>query len=970
MNAAVIDVLQRAGSQDPSVLKPAEQMLREWETQSGFYTALYNVFSNHTLPVNVRWMALLCFKNAEEEKEFLRRSLIASFDEPINQLATHLAVVIGKIARLDCPREWGTLVPTLLEVIRGENSIAKHRALLTLHHVVKTLASKRLLADIKLFEQLTTNMFNFILNIWNTYTESFFILASNAAVPENQIQEALEMALLSLRILRKLTVNGFYNISKSEDAMMFLKVIFSKAKICLECRKTLMCRGFQVESLEKFIIHLTKVLNGALNNHPKCYVEFIPASLEFTFFYCFTEDGKPLTFEKFVIQCLNLMKAILIHSDYRKITAADVNCQKDDVAQRVHQLKQEFFTPEVLKEICSKLVTHYFLLTQEDLQMWDTDPENFAVEDSRESWKYNLRVCTQTVFLSIFPQSINVMSSVLMDLMQRYHQPVDPNDWRAILMKDAVYLAVGLVAFDLYDEVNFDQWFSTTLRQELEVKSNNYRIIKRRVCWLIGQWTRVKLSEKLIPELYKLMIKALSSDEDLVVRLEASNTLKQALDDFQFHIDEFMPFLETTFLLLFNLLREVTECDTKMQVLYVLSFVIERVGNDIRPYIGPLSAYLPQLWEISEKHNMMRCAIISTLVHYVKALRSECIIVEPMIVSMVGLSCDLNQDAHVYLMEDGLELWLALLENIATPTPGIMELVQNMPAVLDFGLDQVTFKPAINIIQAYILLSPQNFVGELGSRIIKGIKSIMSDLRSQDALPVMELLETILRVAPEQGAQLIKPILTKIFKLVYLGEEDQVIMMMSMGLIITSRVLLNARDIFAQVISELVKEIGGEENEETVMARIIDVWLVHMSYVTQSEGMKILALALCSLLNANSPPVVFQNFSTIIGSIVEVLNDIMRLDDMELYIDSLLLVNNVADEHASSVEENGQHKTEHQLRLKRLDFDDPVRTVCLKEFLQNQLNTLRRIMSTNQFDQMIATLRPETDQQLREYITL
>lgn len=55
-----------------------------------------------------------------------------------------------------------------------------------------------------------------------------------------------------------------------------------------------------------------------------------------------------------------------------------------------------------------------------------------------------------------------------------------------------------------------------------------------------------------------------------------------------------------------------------MQVLYVLSFVIERVGNDIRPYVGPLSAYLPQLWEISEKHNMMRCAIISTLVHYVK----------------------------------------------------------------------------------------------------------------------------------------------------------------------------------------------------------------------------------------------------------------------------------------------------------------------------------------------------------------
>lgn len=37
--------------------------------------------------------------------------------------------------------------------------------------------------------------------------------------------------------------------------------------------------------------------------------------------------------------------------------------------------------------------------------------------------------------------------------MQRHHQPVDPNNLHAILVKDAVYNAVGLAAFDLYDEV-------------------------------------------------------------------------------------------------------------------------------------------------------------------------------------------------------------------------------------------------------------------------------------------------------------------------------------------------------------------------------------------------------------------------------------------------------------------------------------------------------------------------------------
>ena len=45
---------------------------------------------------------------------------------------------------------------------------------------------------------------------------------------------------------------------------------------------------------------------------------------------------------------------------------------------RANQLRQEFFTPETLAEICSRLVTHYFLLTPAELELWDTDPESFG----------------------------------------------------------------------------------------------------------------------------------------------------------------------------------------------------------------------------------------------------------------------------------------------------------------------------------------------------------------------------------------------------------------------------------------------------------------------------------------------------------------------------------------------------------------------------------------------------------------
>ncbi|XP_071559340.1 importin-11 isoform X2 [Temnothorax nylanderi] len=973
MEAAVIEVLRQAVSQDPNVLKSAEETLKQWETQQGFYIALYNVLSNHSLAIEVRWMAVVYLKigverywrknapNAieENEKEFLRQHLLVNFEEPMSPLAIQLAVLIAKIARFDCPREWGTLVPTLLEVIRQENPLAQRQALLTLHHVVKALASRRLADGQRLFRELTATMFNFILNLWNTYTESFLIMASNGA-DVNQTQETLEKALLLLRILRQLIVNGFSKPSESQDAMLFLKVVFERAKTCLECRKTLASRGVQVDVCEKFIIHLTKVLLGVLETHPFCYVELIPTSLEFSVFYCFTEAGQALAFERFIIQCLNLVKTILLSTYYRrpaKVMLLEKTKDKDPLVLRACQLRQEFFTPEMLTEICSRLVTHYFLLTPADLEMWDTHPENFAIDDGGESWKYSLRPCTESLFLAIFHHFRDVLASVLVDLMRQHHQPVDPNNLHAILVKDAVYRAVGLAAFDLYDEVNFDQWFSTTLKEELKVRNNNYRIIRRRVCWLIGQWTNIKLSVELRPELYKLMIEALNPEEDLGVRLAASNALKRAIDDFQFNPEEFTPFLEPAFSLLFALLKEVNECDTKMHVLFVLSFIIERVGSGIKPHVGALSSYLPELWQQSEVYNMLRCAIVSTLIHLEKALGSESVILEPLVVSVVALSVDVNQEGHIYLLEEGLELWIALLENTPTPTPAIMDLFRNMPALLDQTTENLRL--CLYIIQMYVLLSPQDFFTQRGSVVIESLKTLLSDLRSEGRVMMLRLFEICLRTSPQQGAELIKPVLLKIF-------DDEYPLVMTMNLSIVARVLLGSRDIFVQVISDLAQSIGTETREDVVLGKLVHSWVTAMPLVAQTERRKLLALALCSLLGANSPPTVFEYFPQIISNIVETLNDITKFDDSGYPVDSLM----IADQTSPSQYEDVDYETEHAQRQKRLVFNDPVHSISLKDTLQSQLITLRGIVGDHQFDQLMLTLNSEIDEQLKDYISL
>ncbi len=54
----------------------------------------------------------------------------------------------------------------------------------------------------------------------------------------------------------------------------------------------------------------------------------------------------------------------------------------------------------------------------------------------------------------------------------------------------------------------------------------SYRIIRRRVIWLIGCWIGVKFSTSHRHELYEALIPLLQPSEDMAVRIEAAATLK------------------------------------------------------------------------------------------------------------------------------------------------------------------------------------------------------------------------------------------------------------------------------------------------------------------------------------------------------------------------------------------------------------------------------------------------------------
>ncbi|KAK3886184.1 hypothetical protein Pcinc_009644 [Petrolisthes cinctipes] len=932
----VLETLRQASSQDAAILKPAEQQLQLWETEPGFYSTLVQIFSDHSVEVTVRWLAVLYFKNgvdrywrktapkaiSEEEKTSIRHGLLLNLGEPVPQVATQLAVLIGKIARVDCPREWGDLLPALFQAVRSTDQLVQHRTLLTLHHVVKQLASKRLAADRRTFQELTGQMYTFLVELWQNQTEAFL---GQGSCPEAAIP-SLERSHLALKVLRKLTVHGFKKPEESQEAMLFLHSVFERIRVMLTFRKQHLNNDHMRDIAEKYIVLLTKVLRDMLDDFPFSYLRFIKPSLELTTYYMFTAAGDGLVFERFTVQCLNLIKAILLSPEYKPCKV--IEDTKNPQTLEAFRIKAEFFTESVLAEICHKLVSHYFLLTAEDLESWESDPEGFCAEvEGGESWKYSLRPCTETLFVSLFHEYRSFLVPVLVNLVRSSQCPVDPRDFMAILQKDAVYCAAGLAAFELFDDVDFDQWFTSTLVEELRIQDSNYRVIRRRVIWLVGQWTGVKFSPEHRPTLYQAVIHLLAAEEDLVVRLGAASTLRLALDDFEFDPEQFMPFLPTIFGLLFELLKEVKECDTKMQVLHVMSFMIEVVGAGIRPHAAPLAQYLPGLWNASIDHNLLRCAILTTLVHMVTGLMRESEGLHEFLISIIRVSTDVREPCHVYLVEDGLLLWQTTLENTANPHPALLGLYDNMIPLIQMSSENLRL--CLQITNAYTLLCPEQFLAKYGEQVVKTMASLLTDLKSEGTVLVMRTVEMVLRVLPGPGADLLRPLLPPVMMKV--AEADCYPILMSMYLSLLARLVLYSQDAFTWTLNQTIT--SENRSPEDLLERVVWVWSDKLPLVSPEERRKLCALGLAHLCGSGWPPVM-KVWPAAVSAVVEVVYDVTLEDSTQ---DKLVVSGsgNVGSPEPLELE------TEHVCRRQRLAEGDPVHTTSLRDFLGNQMKRMK-----------------------------
>ncbi len=150
--------------------------------------------------------------------------------------------------------------------------------------------------------------------------------------------------------------------------------------------------------LEKYLVLHLKMVADLLEQHPFSFMPVMKESLGTICSLCFTNEGEGLLFQRFIILAFNILKQTLLCAEYKlpkqkeegtktliEFSQSLYSCFYVDITgtptYQAHCLKQEFFQPSTITEICKCLITTYLPLSKDDLELWDADPEQYGNGD-------------------------------------------------------------------------------------------------------------------------------------------------------------------------------------------------------------------------------------------------------------------------------------------------------------------------------------------------------------------------------------------------------------------------------------------------------------------------------------------------------------------------------------------------------------------------------------------------------------
>ncbi|POS87653.1 hypothetical protein EPUL_002426 [Erysiphe pulchra] len=909
---SVSRVLMSAVSSEPIKIQTATQQLQAWERQNGYFPLLQSAYLEKSLPSEVRYIAVIQLKNGIDkywrktaknaiptaDKKYIRSRLLeGGITEEERNIALQNALLLSKIVRIDYPTEWPEVLPNLIQILRisrHSDRLQLQRGMLMLLQLVKEFSSARLRSLRSTFALISGELVFLLSEI---YVENVVIWSKDINGLQNK--NVAECSLMSLKILRRLVVNGHDNPNKKSDVKRlweYSQVQFGQF-LDMNSNRAIQLTSDSRNMIDEHLLQLSKLHAKMAKHHPAAFA-LLPNSLELVKAYWglitnFAEsyssqildfsskilsaekmDNDKAIMEKLCLKGLNILRAIFIMVFYPSQTIKYRNTDvKTEKRRAIELIRTQLLSDSLVQQIANLIVTKLFIFRRTDLSAWEEDQEEWALKEENTGagscWEFEIRSCSEKLFTDVV---INYRSLLLNSLLSIFSSIADMGQGQeTITAKDAIYTALGLSAPAIYEDFNFDSFLSTTLVNDVQITGPGFKILRRRIAILIGQWVTIDISEKgriIVYKIFQHLLKPKDETNDRIVRITTARNFKCIVNDINFNAENFVPYASEILSEIIALAREVNAIETKIAILDTIRSTTNRLESRIVPFADQIVSMLASLWEVSDGEYLLKQSIFSNLSTIVVSLQCASDRYYSLIIPLIASSISSDENTKINLLEDVLDLWVNILETTSSTTSQeILSLADMILPLLEFGSNEL--RNILKILELYCIIAPQHMLSDTRRlRIISYMSSFLSNSKREFVGLATTIVEILIRAAEKlggsQGILLITQDLhsSGFLAQIFAGLRDAWEAHQTSGpeksypklnnavetdyFTIIARLAVADPSIFVDTLSTL-----GPVDE--MWSWLLTEWFHHFSCMTNMERRKLSCLALTSMLELPSP---------------------------------------------------------------------------------------------------------------------
>ncbi len=1014
----VFRTLEQASGARPQPIQVASAQLSNWETRPGYYSALQDVYANLSYPQSIRFQAIIQLKNGidkywrktsahvitKQEKLKIRTTAIdAGIREPVPQLALQNALMLAKIVRYEFPHDWPDVITILTNHIRQPlpSSQELTNILNLTLHIIKELATARLQRSRSSLKQAASELFQVLGALYVGHSHRWISSILNGDDIGGVTTESMVISYLALKAIRRLIIAGFEHPHRDTDVEHFWTLLQQQLGEIWSIAQSERMRGMRSipnDLVTKHLVQLSKLHLEMARSHPAAFV-LMPGcvSLLQSYWSLVQTLGKQYTDEVPLRDANNwqvresgdrvdeisllerlALKGLLLFRASVKMAFNPIQTfkyqhaeDKEERKESVELIKSKVLADSFVLEMLEVLVTQFFVLRPADLREWQDEPSEWEKreEEITEAWEFSLRSCSEKLFLDIMVNYKEVLVPRLLQVFYRYASP-DNNE---VCLKDALYTAVGLAAPVLNNMFDFNTFLKSTLLPESQLERSHYNLLRRRIAILLGQWMPIRSDTIDKPTVYQIFAQLLSPIglNDQVVRVTAGRQLRAVLQPFEFAYDEFAPYATTIFQNLMGLIQFTELVETKMALLETVRVAVARMEARIEPFTDDIMGMLPPLWEASGEEHLMKQAILTMITAITTALNKQSLKYQSLIVPLIRDSVQPDSETLVYLLEEALELWSAIVQQTPSAHPGpsadLLSLSSCLLPLLELGSEAL--RQTLDIVESYILLSPNtvlspSFLGRLltSMGLLIGSKSTGFGSGRREISRVTQLLETLIKTLSvlrhfsdkamqlQAGQHLIANSIDTSFlqsflsllKEAYDYHQDPRPSRSAPAVVGPAEtelfsVLARLAFLSPNLFIEAVSAAGGPQTATWLVSE----WITHFDNIGDVYRKKLHAIAITSLFSITNPPPLFmlEQLQSMMTIWTDVITELGEDAPEETKGDYLWQPAN-AEPSGPQSEWAEQNEAPEEERKREVAYVDPISVINIRDFVAMTMDSI------------------------------